>query len=426
MRTTAFAAILVSSTMLSGCAGSLAGVSLGSLGSVAGLASTLFTGADLGEHAASLLTGKDCRFSEGIARADRNVCEERGSEATRGDFRGIFVERVDADGTVVYAAPRYMPASVGAGENENDADIIWAEIKAQKAREDEARMLLAQAAPGQQIDVAALASGSLSGESLGFLPVAGAAVAAGLDDEPASQMATRPRDLSNVPKAPARPVAPTPSPVDTTSDSEPPAIDERAFTTAIQVAQATGSGGPFISVDPPSQPMTSTLVNGEPVLVMRLTPEDTAVAFNASPAPARPIAAPAPVVAAPAVATPAPVAAKPVSPQAVVSSLPKTVRKAAEAPAVVASVTPEPVAAQPKARPTPVETTAAPVIKPAKPKPVPVSAPEDEAYEPPSSDMYSSAAPDLMPPPAFPAARADDSAGPATGGPAPLIPMPQP
>ncbi len=424
MRKTAFAAILVSSTMLSGCAGSLAGVSLGSLGSVAGLASTLFTGADLGEHAASLLTGKDCRFSEGLARADRKVCEERGSEATRGDFQGIFVERVDADGTVVYAAPRYMPASVGAGENENDADIIWAEIKAQKAREDETLKLLAQAHPGQQIDVAALASGSLSGESLGFLPVAGAAAAAGLDEEPASQTATRPRDLSNVPTAPARPA--TPAPVVMTSDSEPPAIDERAFTTAIQVAQATGSGGPFISVDPPSQPMTSTLVNGEPVLVMRLTPEDTAVGFTASAAPARPIAAPAPVVAPPAVATPSPVAAKPVTPQAVVSSLPKTVRKAAEAPAVVASVTPEPVAAQPKARPAPAEPTAAPVIKPAKPKPVPVSAPEDEAYEPSSSDVYSSSAPDLMPPPAFPAPRVDDTSTPATGGPAPLIPMPQP
>lgn len=426
MRTTAFAAILVSSTILNGCAGSLAGVSLGSLSSVAGFASTLFTGADLGEHAASLLTGKDCRFSEGIVRADRNVCEERGSEATRGDFHGIFVERVEADGTVVYAAPRYMPASVGAGENENNADIIWAEIKAQKAREDETRTLLAQVSPGQQIDVAALASGPLSADALGFLPVAGAATAAGLDDEPASQTAARPRDLSNVAAAPARPVAPTPAPVVMSSDSEPPAIDERAFTTALQVAQATGSGGPFISVDPPSPPMTSTLVNGEPVLVMQLTPEDTAVAFTASPAPARPIAAPVPVAAVPAVATSASVSAKPVSPQSVVSSLPKTVRKTAEAPAVVASATPAPVAAPPKARPAAVEATAAPVIKPAKPKPAPVSAPEDEAYEPPSGDMYSSAAPDLMPPPAFPAALADDSSSPATGGPAPLIPMPQP
>ena len=104
MRLTALAAILASTTMLGGCAGTIAGVSLGSISSFAGFASTIFTGADLGEHAASLITGKDCRFSESMVRSDRKVCEDAGSPATRDDFRGIFVERVEADGTVVYAA----------------------------------------------------------------------------------------------------------------------------------------------------------------------------------------------------------------------------------------------------------------------------------------------------------------------------------
>ena len=50
MRSSAIAAILASTTVLSGCAGTIAGVSLSSISSFAGFASTLFTGADLGEH----------------------------------------------------------------------------------------------------------------------------------------------------------------------------------------------------------------------------------------------------------------------------------------------------------------------------------------------------------------------------------------
>src|SRR5215510_7583176 len=141
MRPVALAGILASTTILGGCAATIGGISLSSISSFAGFASTLFTGADLGEHAASLLTGKDCRFSEGLLREDRDICEEPGSLATRDDFHGIFIDRIEADGTVVYAAPKYMSASVGAGENENDPDKIWAEIKAQKAKEDTERQL---------------------------------------------------------------------------------------------------------------------------------------------------------------------------------------------------------------------------------------------------------------------------------------------
>ena len=94
MRPVALAGILASTTILGGCAGTIAGVSLSSISSFAGFASTLFTGADLGEHAVSIVTGKDCRFSEGLMREDRDVCEEPGSPATRDDFHGIFVERI--------------------------------------------------------------------------------------------------------------------------------------------------------------------------------------------------------------------------------------------------------------------------------------------------------------------------------------------
>jgi hypothetical protein len=106
MRLVALTAVLASTTILGGCAGTIAGVSLSSISSFAGFASTIFTGADLGEHAVSLVTGKDCRFSEGLQREDRDICEEPGSAATLKDFHGIFVDCIEADGTVVYAAPK--------------------------------------------------------------------------------------------------------------------------------------------------------------------------------------------------------------------------------------------------------------------------------------------------------------------------------
>jgi hypothetical protein len=248
MRSTALAAILASTTVLSGCAGTIAGVSIGSISSFAGFASTIFTGADLGEHAASLVTGKSCRFSEGLARDDRDVCEEAGSSATRDDFRGIFVERVEADGTIIYAAPKYMPASVGAGENENNTDIIWAQIKQQKQLEDAQRQI-ARTDRGLHIDVAALASGQLSKDSLTFLPATSSADVG--DEEPASLTATGPRDFSNPTDGDRSTVA---RHVQAASD-EPPVIDEKSLTITMKIAQATGSGGPFIAPAASSKPV---------------------------------------------------------------------------------------------------------------------------------------------------------------------------
>lgn len=437
MRLAAVAAILASSTILSGCAGTIAGVSLSSINSFAGFASTLFTGADLGEHVASLVTGKDCRFSEGLVREDRNICEEPGSAATRNDFHGIFVERIDADGTVVYAAPKYMPASVGAGENENNTDVVWAQIKAQKAVEEGQRQL-ARAENSQQIDVAALASGSLSSNSLGFLPVGFSATSSAQDEEPASQTAARPRDLKNTPTPSVDPktTAKT-NQVPHSNESDPPAIDEKSFTASMQIATATGEGGPFIAAFSNSTPVVSTLVNGEPVLVMRIGP----VMASA------PVSAPADHVAAmpietPAVESPRMVAqiseapAEPASPQALISSLPKAPKTMPvdlpeeEVPVVTAKP-----AAKPKVKPAPVQVATAAPAKPAKAKPAPAPAPtiptEDDVYQPPANDVYSSPAPDLTAAPAAPASEptakpASENTPSATNSPAPLIPMAQP
>jgi hypothetical protein len=429
MRFSAFAAILASTTFLSGCAGTIAGVSLSSISSFAGFASTLFTGADLGEHAASLVTGKDCRFSEGLVREDRDICEEAGSPATRDDFHGIFVERIDSDGTVIFAAPKFMSASVGAGENENNTDVVWAQIKAQKAREETDRQL-ALAGQSQQIDVAALASGSLSSQSLGFLPVGFQAPAQTIDEEPASQTAARPRNFSNTaPDSSAAPVKQAYLPAQ--DQSEPPAIDEKMFTASMQIANATGAGGPFIAATTNATPVVSTLVNGEPVLVMRIGPVISPLAFAT---PSEPAEAPAEIAMVQPTVTeaPAPVA----SPQALVSSLPKEAKKVFVEMPAEAPVLPKP-ASKPKAKVAPVEIAEATPPKPAKakpaapapaaPAPAPTIAPEDDVYQPPANDVFNSPAPDLTaaPTPASPAP-VEVASTPATTGPAPLIPMPQP
>ncbi len=269
MRPVALAGILASTTILGGCAGTIAGVSFSSISSFAGFASTIFTGADLGEHAASIVTGKDCRFSEGLLREDRDVCEEHGSLATRDDFHGIFVERIDEDGTVIYAAPKYMSASVGGGENENDPDQIWAEIKRQKAKEETERQL-ARADAAQTIDVAALAAGSLSPQSLTLLPGGVKVAEKYRDGDTASQTANRPRGVVN---AAAKKEAKAPEPViQTPLDIDQPAIEETTLTATLEAAKSNGQGGPLITTTATSAPVASKLVNGEPVVILELGP----------------------------------------------------------------------------------------------------------------------------------------------------------
>lgn len=84
---------------LSGCAAPVVGaVTIGEILTIAGISSTIMTGRDLGEHALSVLTGKDCRFLEAALRNGRAFCEERGSVATRSDFGGLIALFERADG----------------------------------------------------------------------------------------------------------------------------------------------------------------------------------------------------------------------------------------------------------------------------------------------------------------------------------------
>ena len=454
MRPVALAGILASTTILTGCAGTIAGVSLSSISSFAGFASTLFTGADLGEHAVSLVTGKDCRFSEGLMREDRDVCEERGSAATRDDFHGIFVERIDPDGTVIFAAPKYMSASVGAGENENDPDQIWAEIKSQKAKEESERQL-ARAQAAQTIDVAALATRSLSTEALAFLPASTAAAELS-DGDTASQTAASKRPVVNAAK-PADAAKPAPK-RDAAKTAEipldEPAIEETALTVPLKAARENGQGGPLIATTTSSgAPVVSKLVNGEPVVILRLGPIFGGVTPSADTASAEPTDVVEDRVAA-AATNPLfrPVSAP--SPQAILRQ-----SRPAAAPEVSLSTTEQKVApALPRTKPAPAElvTKQAPTEKVVAEKPAAEKvAPEKVAvkgkparktdetdvYQPPDQqlgeDIYASTAPDLTA--AAPVQLPDDVAAttytpPATGetvppaaiAPAPLFPIAQP
>ena len=76
---------------LSGCAAPVMGaLTVGEVLSLAGLGSTIMTGRDLGEHALSLATGKDCRFLETLLRNGRSFCETQGSAAAMADFPGVI------------------------------------------------------------------------------------------------------------------------------------------------------------------------------------------------------------------------------------------------------------------------------------------------------------------------------------------------
>jgi hypothetical protein len=77
---------------LSGCAAPIiAGITLSQISMVAGAISTAVTGKGLSDQALSLLTGKDCNLTEAILHRNRKLCEEPGSIATAGDFKGVFV-----------------------------------------------------------------------------------------------------------------------------------------------------------------------------------------------------------------------------------------------------------------------------------------------------------------------------------------------
>ncbi len=442
MRLVALTAVLASTTILGGCAGTIAGVSLSSISSFAGFASTIFTGADLGEHAVSLVTGKDCRFSEGLVRDDRDICEEPGSAATLKDFHGIFVDRIEADGTVVYAAPKYMPVNLGAGEGEATTDRVWAEIKTAKAEEESERQL-ARANAQQQIDVAALATTTLSSEALAFMPTNSSDF---VDGETASQTAHNPRSVVNAaaPK-PAKDVKQTAQPAPVVSDQ--PALDATTFAEATPDPMGAGEGGPLIAASN-GTPVTSKLINGEPVVVLRLRPVMSAsTAMPIETAAAMPSDMPQFVETA-APLMPTKVATRPSvtprSPQMIITDVP--VRPSFPAtPTRVAQVDPlAGEATKPRAKPAVDKPADKPVVekpavtalattKPATGAPRKPPAPTD-AYEPVEDAAYTGSAPVQTPGdvPAHTAATQEPASGTAfsqpdaaAAAPSPLIPMQQ-
>jgi hypothetical protein len=421
----------------------VAGVSLSSISSFAGFASTLFTGADLGEHAVSIVTGKDCRFSEGLVRADRDICEERGSAATRADFHGIFIERIEEDGTVVYAAPKYMRADVSAGEHELSTDAIWTEIKTAKAKEETERQL-ARANASQQIDVASLATTTVSSESLAFMPTASSDF---VDGDTASQTARTPRSVVNASGATPAKDAKQPAP---TVDTDQPALDATMFASAAPANE--GEGGPLIAAANGGTPVTSKLINGEPIVVLRLrptmsatsvTPIETAAAQPTDiPEFAEPTATPAPVKLAARPAT------TPRAPQTIITDVPvrptfpaTPARVVPVDPQLTAAATAKPLKAAKPAVEKPAvdkavaEKPAAATLAAAKATGAPRKPPTPtEAYEPPEDAAFAGSVPVQTPTdvPEPAAATPEPVSGTAFSqpdaapvAPSPLIPMQQ-
>lgn len=102
---------------LSGCAAPAIGaLTVGEVLTIAGISSSIMTGRDLGEHALSILTGKDCRFLEAALREGRSFCEDKGSVATKDDFGGLVALFRNDDGDVketTVAAADLDPLTLG-------------------------------------------------------------------------------------------------------------------------------------------------------------------------------------------------------------------------------------------------------------------------------------------------------------------------
>lgn len=90
LRNIGLAAAALLAALASGCAAPfVAGLSLNELNTGTSIFSSGITGKGLAEHLADLVTGKDCRLLEGLTRDDRAICEERGSDQTKSDFKGL-------------------------------------------------------------------------------------------------------------------------------------------------------------------------------------------------------------------------------------------------------------------------------------------------------------------------------------------------
>ena len=82
--------VIGAAACLSACTTQVAGVlPLFDSLTVVSWVSTAVSGKSLNEYALDALTGKDCRFLDGVLRADREICEQPGAPSTGEDFRGL-------------------------------------------------------------------------------------------------------------------------------------------------------------------------------------------------------------------------------------------------------------------------------------------------------------------------------------------------
>lgn len=125
MRVRTLVLVSAAALVVTGCATPIIGaITLSELSTIAGVTSTITTGKGLTDHALSLLTGKDCSITEGLLRSDRDICEPRGSLATKDDFKGVFAyfDRKNQEGEPGdkalqrYAAARNGELAEGQGE----------------------------------------------------------------------------------------------------------------------------------------------------------------------------------------------------------------------------------------------------------------------------------------------------------------------
>jgi hypothetical protein len=166
MRVKALLAACAVIPLVGGCATQVIGtITLSNISSVAGIASTLATGQDLGEHALSLIMGKDCRFSEALITDERDICEEHGSPRTKNDFQGVLIAGTDAEGNVVRAAPMMMSATDGAIEDSSVEAVLVKIHGAQQTQFAEAEQRVAARTRQANEALLAFASGSPNSNS---------------------------------------------------------------------------------------------------------------------------------------------------------------------------------------------------------------------------------------------------------------------
>lgn len=230
---------------LAGCATQVIGaITLSNISSVAGIASTLATGQDLGEHALSLIMDKDCRFSEALLTDERDVCEEYGSPRTKNDFQGVLVAGTDADGKVVRAAPMLISASEGSVEDGN-TDAVFEKIHAAQTKQyaEAEQRVMARTQKANDALLAFATTAPTPGQSAPMVVAQADILFTGLDGTSNAMVATAdvPAESSpvvvvslNIPQPKQKPV--DAAPIDASQDTLAPALIAQASTPVVEAA----------------------------------------------------------------------------------------------------------------------------------------------------------------------------------------------